>query len=477
MDVHHYNTRLLWKKCSVLVHVALPSTLLEVAGVTINNEYEEWRVSVRTEKMSGERSRIFNPVSKVSTDPSLTKQQCGYVLITSIPLLFSEENVYNGLDVISMRVACSSGGQSVHLRFFYLTFINCLRKYYSTNKSNNNTTDPIDKTPDTFDLILREVADSKKESCEALAKTDPTLYALAGMLDRFNQSMTVHNAGESQSKHHPALENPGLIRSGSVQPNQGPVSHVVTKKANVVVDINSWIPEIMSSANSLLYGVRFWIFLYNGWRWSPEFTDLFHTLPTSTLEQLSPLAGFEARGTFLLRKQVEFVGTLLGTIEKMGGVVNQTLPYYLTGDISSLSSIMIVACQTLILQETESQAWIRAGLSRSYGELGIWCEINDLTPAPRFKCGRDLLFIKRGECPAVTGSEPDWSVVIEHSGIRDALRVQNLFCVAVDEATLAAALILPGGFLIKGHYSLSGEDILFLRRNYGFFDGPKGVPK
>lgn len=453
--------------------MALPSTLLEVAGVTINHAREEWRVSVRTEKMSGERSRVFNPMSKVSTDPSFTKQECGYVLLTSIPLLFFEERVYNGLDVISMRVASSSGEHSVQLRFFYFTFINCLRKYCSPQQPKSHTVASVDKAPDTFDLILREVADSKKNSCEALAKTDPTLHALAGMLDRFNQSVAAYNPGDLQSKHHPALENPGLVRSGSGPPNHESSFHMTKKKAKIIVDINSWTPEVVSRVNSLLYGVSFWIFLYSGWCWSSEFTDLFHTLPTSTLEQLKPLAGFEARGKFLLRKQVEFVGTLLETIEKMSGVVNQTLPYYLTGDISLLSSIMIVACQTLILQETESQAWIRAGLSRSYGESGIWCEINDLTPTPRFGCGRDLLFIKRDESPAATGSEPDWSVVTEHSVIQQAIGVQDLFCVAVDEATLSAALILPGGFLIKGHYSLSGEDVLFLRRNYGFFDGPK----
>lgn len=472
MDVHHYNSRLFSGKCSALAHIALPSTLLEAAGVAVNHtEEEEWRVSVRTEKMTGGRSRIFQPMSKISTDPLFTKQECGCVLITSIPLLFLEKSIYNGLDVAVLRVISRRERCAVHLRFFYLTLISCLRRNCESPVKQPDAGPDPKGVPDAFGLILREVAETKKDPCGSLVKTDPTIYALAEMLDRFGQSTAGREAGEPHSKHHPALENPGLVRSavGTLSTAAAPL--LTLRRPQVRVDVGAWTPKTVERAISLLYGVSFWVFLYPECKWSPEFTDWFHTLPASTLESLRPLAGFEARGQFVLRKQAEFAATLLASVERMGGVVPQALPFCLTGDIPALSSMVMAACQALLLQETEYQAWIRAGLSLRDRKPGLWCEVNDLASS-RLKCGRDLFFIKRDESPEEAVSEPDWSCLFQHSRIQRAVGAQDLFCVAVDEVTLAAALILPGGFLIKGHYSISEEDRLFLRRNYGFFDRP-----
>lgn len=467
MDVHHYNSRLFARKCSVLVHVALPSTLLETAGVVIGNAQEEdWRVSVRTERMTGERTRIFHPTCKISTEPSFTKQEASYVLITSLPLLFLKESLYNGLDVVHLRVVYGKEMHSVQIRFFYLTLINGFLRNCDSSVMQSASPD-LAVTPDAFDLLLRDVAEKKNDPCVESTKTDPTICALADMLNRFTAA---GSDADPQTRHHPALEDPGRIRSSlnSISKNAAPL--LTLRRPKIRIDATQWVPRTVARAISLLYGESFWIFLYPGCRWSPTFTNWYHTLPVSTLESLKPLAWFEARGQFILRKQVEFIGSLLMTVGNMGDIVNQALPFCLVGDYQALSSVVMVACQALLLQETENQAWIRAGLSLRNKKPGLWCEVNDLVPGMHLKCGRDLLFIKRGEFAETSESNLDWSCVLQHPEIQRALGVQDLFCVVVDEVTLAAALILPGGFLIKGHYSLSEEDRLFLRRNYGFFD-------
>lgn len=460
MDVHSYNSRVLKNSCTILAHVAIPSTLLQplVEG-DISELGPGLYVECRTVRTDGTCSRVLNVGNKISSDPSFTKNKSGYVVLTSVPLLFVDDKGYNGLDVAILRFKSLQTRRECDVKIFYITLINVLKRTEEERVEGGPPDVPV-VGPDPLEEMIKSPArDRAKEK-----KDDSPRAFLKGLLNEVCGAAAV-------GKHHPALENPGAIRAaatassasaeGKIQPRAR-----VNRKFSLALHRNERLREVIECKH-LLTQISFFMYLYEENVWSSRYMDIFQFLPSSEFMDISPVVVIESRERFLFRKQKEFVNSLLAGVYERRGEVTQRLPISLQGDVNYMSLLMVVACQRLIFQEHETYAWTRALLQSNRGQ-GLWLEVIDLWSTAAETSGREVRFL--GGAQSVPGADPDWIALIKDEVFRETVRRPDLCSVLVSQGSLDAWLILPGGFVIKGKYTVTEGETLFLRRHYGFFE-------
>lgn len=459
MDVHSYNSRALKNNCTVLVHVGIPSTLLQpLVEKDISELGAGLYVECRTVRTDGTCSRVLNVGNKISSDPSFTKNKSGYVVLTSVPLLFVDDKGYNGLDVAILRFKSLQTRRECDVKIFYITLINVLKRT-EEDGAEGDPPDVLAAGPDPLEEMIKK---NSGQVPRAKEKDDSPRAFLKGLLNEVCGAAAV-------GKHHPALENPGAIRAAATASSAEGKSQPrarVNRKFSLALHRNGRLREVIECKH-LLTQIPFFMYLYEENVWSSRYIDIFQFLPSSEFMDISPVVVIESRERFLFRKQKEFVNSLLAGVYERRGEVTQRLPISLQGDINYMSLLMVVACQRLIFQEHETYAWTRALLQRNRGQ-GLWLEVIDLWSTAAETSGREVRFLSGVQL--VSGADPDWIALIKDEVFRETVRRADLCSVLVSPGSLDAWLILPGGFVIKGKYTVTEEETLFLRRHYGFFE-------
>lgn len=469
MDVHYVNQRALGRRCTLLAHVCLPSSILTFDGAPDPRWIEEPGAVVLTSRMDGTttdplrvRLKLVVPTSndERSTFPG------SFVLYTSLPLLFRDNKYYNGLDVVRLYLRSRVGGEVRVLRFFYLTLVSALRGHSDGEETRPRVS--VNITASSFspslDIPLPELDPFRRILAE-LPGGDATL----------GPSPDPHRLPGGVSKHHRALEEPGDVRVGDRPPFD--VSSVPGKLHPPVRRVAWRVPPALeprgtANCSHVLTGEIFRCHLYRETVWrDAEFVDLWDALPSSELTNVlrQPLGALDRIDSLLLEKQSEFLRSL--DLADRGWRIAKVLPVAITGDESLLPLLFLLSVRALLFQEDETgtPALVRAALSSVSQDQTdrYYVDIIDLW-SPSLICGREVLTINvprgsRRHDPRDFG----YSGILENPRVALALSGQDCCCLAVSES-LDAYLILPGGFLIKGKYTLSEEDLAFLRSHHGF---------
>lgn len=137
-------------------------------------------------------------------------------------------------------------------------------------------------------------------------------------------------------------------------------------------------------------------------------------------------------------------------------------------NISSLiHDHFLEACFTLRQQTSETSAWIKAALSNKGGVPRFWIDIFNL-----WETGDEILGVGLFEDNLpdshkyFNSPEPPWSALLKNKIILAVATRAATACVLV-HSSLQAWLLLPGGFAIKGYYTLSAQDLTYIKYRYG----------
>lgn len=469
MDVHINNNRFCSQKCDIIVHVFLPSIFLEDNQLPRNRNLI---FSAQTRFFDNRKppSAYIQVWGKFHNDEisfrNLHTLKSG--IGVSLPLFLEDDGTYQPYNILVLR-AIYIGKPKVHyIYFYYLTLLEGLKRATQVLMETETTGTKPDTETEENTLVnvnpLNEILQAVKED---INDNISPLGVLSNLLQYRPNNVF---------KHHQALEDPGGIRGQSEMPenNQKVIQNEI-QEGNVKVTLNSLTSQKKDCVTYPVYHSfsqhKFYICVYSGLLNKPlEYTSAIDNMPRQELYWINPLSVVLSETTFLEKIQHAFVDSLEQACNHQNYIIHQKLPIIIENTNNTASFIhdhFLESCFTLRQHTSETSAWIKAALSLNGGGTNFWLDIFNLWESGDDTLGVEL-FEDNPQQPYkyAASPEPSWSALFRNKTILTVIRRAATACVLVHRS-LQAWLLLPGGFAIKGYYTLTEDDLNHIHTRYG----------
>ncbi|AMA67387.1 DNA packaging tegument protein UL17 [Vespertilionid gammaherpesvirus 1] len=458
MDVHISNWRHCGSKCSFLVHVIFPEEFLYENNIPktpnlIIHAQTRYNNSLRCTPNLRVWCKFFDTNSCNFGGESLS-------LATSIPIVLDCGEMYNPLDIVTLKIQDPATKEKIFIDFFYMSLVTTFKKEKEVVKIGNekkqqeaSKNEETTQLEEIFRSIVPESSRNDKRSCSPLS-------VLSGLL---------HTEINSVQRHHHALENPGAVRGTDApqkklskdisQKNEKepillkykllkkynitytPKTHIISKSTFVVCTYIDFPCCNVSSCNSVL--------------------DL---MTLQEMQNINPLGALILNNTFLETKQLECVHSIEHACSDDEMQIYQKLPICIenkkyTRDI--LNDHFEEACFVLRQTVSESCSWVKACLALTNKKTGIWVDVLDL-----WERGKPTLGKQINHTSYNYDHNTFWITLLDCPEVQTVIKREGCACLVVD-TSLSAWLIIPGGFAIKGQYFISEEDLKIIKWRYG----------
>ncbi|AAT00032.1 JM55 [macacine gammaherpesvirus 11] len=457
MDAHGLNRRSVAGQCDGLFHVILPRGFILANNITCGGRqrffaHTRFAASERTSKTLYVWGRVFQ-----NTDPGSGDGPSGpwSGLAISLPL-FTTNGKFHPFDVVILRAETPGSGSSWTVKFLYMSLIAAYRNAMRglKDKVSQSTDAAVDGEVHPL-TVLKEALVSPDTATRPVSACNP-LQMLTGLLQS--------RVRDDYVTHHRALERPGNVRgqvsapTRTEMPNGSPsrvrLGFRPPKQANY--------PKTWAQARHVFSSRTYYVCVYDNeeldTKWQRQ-----DPRPLS-LDWSDPVAYLLEGDLFLGAKQNAFVDSLEKTCRCQNYTIKQFFPVSINRDNDTVDLIkehFIEACLVIRNQASERSAWVKAALFRNDSNT-YWKDVLGLWEHGPHKLGTAIKRPTSEPCNA----DIDWSWLLCDADITRSINGQSTVCLVVSPA-LIAWLVLPGGFVIKGRYDLSSEDLMFVASRYG----------
>ncbi|UTM04261.1 DNA packaging tegument protein UL17 [Equid gammaherpesvirus 2] len=478
MDVHLGNWRLCGRRCGRLAHVVLPEAFLDRHGLA-EDAGAEFFVQTRFTGSLRPSSyvRVIGAFFGGGSGDEIARRdrRSALNLVLSLPLLADGDGRYDPHNIATLKVRSGDGRHLVFVDFFYLSLLGPQMPRGPESEGEGGKDggagrgDGEASRESPLERIAAEASGPGPGSGRgrsAGGRRASPLSVLSGLLD---------NKYTQIAKHHRALEDPGAVRGVNIEPDRrdhGNLAGVGKRKVRCALNLIDLKRDdiTFTSSTHLLSGTRFTLCHYPrpvAPRGGAPWESTLDGLSERQLRGVDPLAALILGFDFLERAQTSLVNSLARECENGGLKIFQRLPVCVEKkhDIRGvLGDHFTEACHVLARQVGESCAWVRACVSGERGHVGLWADFLNLWEAGPSTLGVDLSYLFSPGPP--DDESAFWARLLGSDRLLDAIKTGARAVLVVD-SQLAAWLLLPGGFAIKGRYSLSREDIKITVGRYG----------
>ncbi|AJE29674.1 ORF32 [macacine gammaherpesvirus 12] len=457
MDAHGLNRRSVAGRCDGILHLILPRGFMLANNITC---CERQRFFVHTSfATSGRASKTLHVWGRAFQNPSAdyggSPSGPWSGLAISLPM-FTTNGKFHPFDVVVLAADTPESGSSWTVRFLYMSLTSA---YKNAIRGLKDTVSPADDAADVEVhplTVLKEALTSPDTSTLHVPQCNP-LQMLTGLLQS--------RARDDYVSHHRALERPGNVRGQQVSapvraemPNGSP-SRV---KLGFRPPKHTGHPRAWAQARHVFSSSAYYVCVYENEDLDTKWQRLDpQPLP---LDWSDPVSHLLEGDVFLGAKQNAFVDSLEKTCRCQNYTIKQFLPVLIdrhNDTVDLIKEHFLEACFVIRNQASERSAWVKAALLRN--DLNTyWKDVLGLWEHGPHKLGA---VIKR-PISEPRDADVDWSWLLSDSDISRTINGQSTVCLIVSH-TLTAWLVLPGGFVIKGHYDLSSEDLMFVASRYG----------
>lgn len=437
MDVYNMNSKFVRvSENKILVHMFLPDRLLSKYEICSSDKYV---YSVAVLQYGSKQVTKFRRVwgKFLHNDGTERLPPCGwglcisgYAVIDAGPRFF---------DVMYLKITNLADKCLTLLKF---SMMNILPVYLDQTKDVPESA----VRPPVFEQLKNTVM-----SCRT-AKT-PTTFILSLLTpdDTF------------QHKYHPALETPGIVRG--IRETRGATHNEKSQRLDKSLANRSKLIPVSKNGTwhkrvHVISGHSYYIWLPDQLELEPNLQNvLLQCLTTdSTTLYDDPLELLSMESDFLYRIQNEFARCLEHECRINDYSISQKIPTYISMEASNhLEVIFLEALVNLKSSKKQHPAWLMATYFGSMVK-GLWMDILTASPTGEsLKTNGYYLGEYKHELTYY-----DILKVLEYKNI-----IYNDMTLLLVSWKLSAWLILPGGFVIKGTYNLSLDDIIFVQHHYG----------
>lgn len=382
-------------------------------------------------------------------------------LATSLPVFLRDDMYYDPSSLVTLKILDPNNNKKIFIDFFYITLMG---QYSHACHVTSKSLDVAGKSKELETSPLEKIF-------EDLSKTQPKLDKMRTS-PLSHLSRMLHSKPVSVPKHHRALEDPGSVR-GTVDCPTKTETPAIKKLKKIkcrlnLIDVRKANITFHTSTHIITCS-RFIVCEYNNLVLKPQqlYESVFNLMNEDELKHVNPLGAFITGFRFLEEVQLKCVNSLEDACCNNRMMMYQKLPLCIEKDQISLEIIkdhFVEACLVLRQLVSENSAWIKACVSLNERRGGIWVDFLNLWENGPCNLGVDLSHLFAPGCQYKEAAF--WSQLLRDPGIAETVEKTGRACLVVDTA-LVAWLILPGGFAIKGRYSISVEDLQIISSRYG----------
>nr|AEL29776.1 hypothetical protein [Bovine gammaherpesvirus 4] len=456
MDVHINNWRFLSHRCDLLVHVVLPTQLLEKFNIGM---FDNVVFYVKTRFHDGKMPTPYLKVWGLFFNHSYDFPNIDSGLALSLPI-FVERDMYNPLNMVWLKVYYPVSKQTKFLSFFYMQLVQGQRegalRVQKKDNSTKNILPPISSCPFT------QIYNSILESHTGIITAKNTVDVLHDMLE---------TRPERQIKHHLALETPGKVRGTvKVEPREAAPSNPCTGElVKLQVSFRETSKQIthIARVKHIISGLQYYVCFYDSLISGDFFTfqSVLDILPQKDLAAIDPLSIILSDRQFLQTKQDGFINSLELKCIKQGFTVHQKLPILIEKDdecVELIQDHFTEACFVIRQIINPESAWIQCAISTFHGKGGCWMDTVKLWECGSHDLGQDISHLIK---PGI-GEQGMWEILLRDPKFKTVVCKSSHVCLVI-KSLIEAWLILPGGFAIKGSYFIPEQDLELIAQRYG----------
>nr|CAC84327.1 hypothetical protein [Saimiriine gammaherpesvirus 2] len=441
MDVHFDNWRFLSRPDKVIVHLLLPQTFFESHHIPFDPNLTFWS-QTRFHHLDFPPTRYVKIWGKLYFSlPGLPSKACPGIAVSLV--INTEENMYNPFDMTVLKILLNEN--IYYIKFFHMELFFA---HIAPNSLKDTSIEEPFKNVDHIDAILNTTSPVTN-----LYKNP--LGVLANLLQ---------SRPQSSPRHHFALEDPGKVR-GYEQPSLLQTDKAMPKVSYVkhqwsILNSEPTVTRVKHIFTKKSYFICSYPTMNN-----PQCTSVLETISVQELAHVSPTAVLDTEKAFLFKHQHRFINTLEHVCKSKNYAIEQHVPVLIQKDEETASSIKDHFTETCFVLEStvsEASAWVRATFAKYLNKpKAFWIDYIRLWEEGAHTLGKSVPELKEDVC-----EEKMWHLLSLNKEFIHCIRNQGCTGVLVD-SNLNAWLILPGGFVIKGHYNITPEDILFVGARYG----------
>lgn len=462
MDVHTQNWRMLRHMKGVVAHLVISRDLLAYYGVpweTTNLNYSfktrNYDYRLTTVKFTRTGGEIISSV----TYPGFPDRS----LATSVVIQIDEDGLFNPFNVLVVRIYDTNCGNCYFIPLLYLSLL----QNYPVNGTCDQSLDQCNKitegTP--FQQLCQDVK-HKGAATMASLQNKSSLEVLASLLETRPKVKL-----DSTSRHHVALETPGDIRCG-LQIKSTMFTETYINK-NPAPKIQLLFPHIMkftvTKIKCPLTSCTMWV----GWNTETNSLQLlplksiFETMSDDGLAMVEPLRVIHNEQTFLYSKQEAFLNSLERNLSANNYSIRQKIPItiYDMTDIDCIKDFFTEICHVILKAASPLCAWVKAAMVSNDYQINhncwYWTDDYPLWDTYPPVLGENLEGIELDD-----KMDNMWLKLLNVKAIKKQV-TGNLSVSLIVNSKLEGWLVLPGGFVIKGKYELTSEELSYLRLQYG----------
>lgn len=449
MDAHAENWRFYRDQVDALVHLVLPSTFLRLNHVSIDNT-----VIYSAQTRFADGIHVSKPI-RVHGNLGSDRGDVSSGLAISLPLVLTK-GTFDPRNVVSLKIYSSSSKNTQFLYFFYQTFLQALgtQEVGDLNPAPSSAVEVAPMNP--LDKIMDQALNTSSKVAPASAFN-------------FLRDLLKSNT-DTPPRHHQALELPGVVRGKSQEPQDESVLLEAPMPPPLKIHLNMPLerlhPDQKHFVRHLISGHKFIICEYLALPNKVSYGSV-AAVDTAQAGQTSSSGSLQVLTTeFTLLSNVQnaFVDTLEEACAHLGFKVTQQVPILIpkSGNyVTLLKDHFYEACFVLRTAVSESSAWVKACLSTHNRQEKIWADFFQLWELGPPQLGVELSMNIKERIDPNINEQRFWASLLDHPNVRTVLEGAAYACVIV-HYTLTAWLLLPGGFAIKGYYTVSEDNFYFL---------------
>ncbi|UNP64583.1 putative UL17-like protein [Marmot herpesvirus 1] len=462
MDVHTQNWRMLRHMNGIVVHLVLSRDVLAHYGVPWETTPLSYSFKTRYYNYNMPPAQFTRTRGEIISSIKYPEFPEGSLAISGVVEL-EEGGDFNPYNVLVVRVYATHSGKCY---FIPLLYINLFQNYPQDGRCNKPTcpdTTVSEQTP--FQQLCQEVQ-HKESSLMGSLQNKSSLEVLASLLETRPKSQS-----ETITRHHMALETPGDVRCG-LQIKQAMSADIYKNekpgpKIQVLLppDMKFTVTKIKCSLTSCM--------LWIGWTTEndslelPPVKSILETMSDEMLTRIEPLRVLKDEQVFLCSKQEAFLSTLERNVSANNYTIRQMIPVtiYDMEDIDYIKDFFVETCYVMAQTASPLCAWVRAAMVSQEYQMNhncwYWTDDYPLWDTYPPVLGENLEGIELDD-----KMNNLWLELVKDRALKQQV-TGTLSVSVIVNSRLEGWLVLPGGFVIKGKYELTSEELSYLRLQYG----------
>lgn len=442
MDVHLDNWRLRGRIWDIIVHLILPESLLEAHNFPINGS--DPSAFAQTKFLRDGRVSEFE---RVWARRVRNNGEFFGALALSVPLLLDAAKSVNPLNTLTLKIYDPDTATAAFIHFFYINLL----------KGHDQALPPISGTEENG-------VSTHVDPVSAILDTRPTAATPSAFTYLADLLCDSHSRPQ---RHHTALEDPGQVRGVSSQDTSGTPEVVEDGRKVPRLHLNSTLlapkPDRVEKCRHALSGAAYFVCYYQALpsRVDDRLSFVTDDSSTSGAAVSDPLAPLMSEAAARAAVQDALVDSLQEAAA--GNALSQKLPVAIPKNAALLNDIkdhFLEACFRIRNSLDETCAWVKATVAAGQGQRGLWADFYKLWEPGTPKLGVCLSAALLGGANCNKSEATLWTTLFQDPRIAEVAFSSSSACLLVDH-TLSAQLILPGGFVIKGYYTLSRNSVAY----------------